>query len=58
MIKNADNRASDRDPTEIVDLALIQAQYLLLEANATRATLEHHRMPPSAACRDLSPFGR
>ena len=58
MNNNVNDYASDRDPTEIVDFALVQAQYLLLEANAARATLEHHLMPPSAACRDLSPFGR
>jgi hypothetical protein len=49
---------SDRDPTEVVELALIEARYMLLEANIAVAILQHHLAPPSPACRDMSPFGR
>jgi hypothetical protein len=49
---------SDRDPTEVVELSVIEAEYLLLEANMSLATMPHRFNPPTAVCRDMSPFGR
>jgi len=50
--------AAYSDPTEVVELALIEARYLLLEANMNLAVLPHHVSPPVGALRDMSPFGR
>ena len=58
MTTNKSSQSTARNPAEIVELALLEAQYLLLEANMAQSTLPHKMVPPNAACRDMSPYGR
>lgn len=56
--ENESASIAHRDPTEVVALALIEAQYMLVEANMALAMLPHEASPTTPALRDMSPFGR
>lgn len=49
---------ADLDPTKVVELVLTEAQLLILEVDFALATRPNVPQTPSAAYKDLSPFGR